>query len=249
MSTKTKMMLASGLGFFLVVGCTSSVETNPTGSGGSGGSGAGPGTTGSATTGSTSVTTGSGGACSAFADATGSDSVTIRFSNKSESPVYLPVDCETINFAIDPITGPDGVTYNYNPGCLQTCEDLQTSPRFDCDACAPRSYRLNVGEIREVTWKGVGSKYNVTMPASCWETPEQGNGCAQILAAPAADYRVTATGYSSCGPGCTCDAQGVCTGAAEGSLGSPNPVKFNFPGANVVEVVFDTCAFGCPDGK
>ncbi len=51
------------------------------------------------------------------------------------------------------------------------------------------------------------------------------------------------------GPGCTCDAKGVCTGSAEGSQGFPNPVKFNFPGDDVAEVVFDTCAFGCPEGK
>jgi hypothetical protein len=248
MSTKTKMMLASGLGLVLVVGCSSSVETNPTGSGGSGGSGAGPGTTGSATTGSTSVSTGSGGACSVFADAPGTDSVTIRFSNKSESPVYLPVDCQTINFAIDPLTGPDGTTYNYSSSCLQTCEDLQTSPPFACDACAPASYRLNVGETREVTWKGTRLKYEIPMPPACWESHQQGM-CPQILAAPAADYRITATGYSSCGPGCTCDNQGVCTGSAEGSQALPNPVKFNFPGNDVVDVVFDTCAFGCPDGK
>ncbi len=87
------------------------------------------------------------------------------------------------------------------------------------------------------------------MPPACWEAPPQGNTCSQILAAPAADYRISATGYSSCGPGCACDNQGVCTGAAEGSQAFASPAKFKFPGNDLVEVVFDTCAFGCPDGK
>jgi hypothetical protein len=254
MSTKTMMMLASGLGLSLVVGCTGSVDTDPTGAGGSGGSGGAgaggaPGTTGSATTTSTSVTTGSGGACAGFADADGSDTVTIRFRNQSESTVYLPVGCQTINFAIDPITGPDGVTYNYDPSCLQTCEALQTSPPYACGACLPRSYRLEVGATREVTWKGTGLKPDVKMPLACWAAPQQTTLCSQILAAPTASYRITASGFSSCGAGCTCDAEGVCAGSAEGAPALASPVKFAFPTNDVVEVVFDTCAFGCPDGN
>lgn len=245
MAMKTKMLLLSGLGLSLIVGCSSSVST---GSGGAGGSGGGPDTTSSATTGSTSASTG-GGTCPGFEDASGIDSVTIRFINKGDSPVYLPVGCENIGFKIDPITGPDGVTYNYEEACLQTCEELQTSPQYVCGACAPKSYRLDAGAKREVTWKGVGLKPEIMMPAACWESQLSGNSsCSQVVAAAADTYRITAFGYSMCGQDCTCDAQGVCNGTAEGTQAFANPVKFAFPADDVAEVVFDTCAFGCPDG-
>lgn len=246
----TKMKLASGLGLFLALGCNNSVETNPTGSGGSSSSSASTTSTSSdAATTSTGASTGSGGACAAFADAAGTDAVTVRFRNNSMSPVYLPVSCKSVNFAIDPTTGPDGVTYHYDGSCLQTCEDLQTSPPFACGLCAPASLRIDVGATREVIWEGTGLKPDVQMPSSCWSAPQKNESCSQVVPAPAASYRVSATGFSSCGAGCTCDAQGICDGAAEGSQGNPNPVKFNYPADKTVEVVFDPCAFGCPDGN
>ncbi|MEO5729125.1 MAG: hypothetical protein ABI134_36080, partial [Byssovorax sp.] len=208
---KMKMMLASGLGIMLAVGCSESVETNPPGSGGSSSSSS------NTTTGSTSVSTGTGGTCPGFEDATGTDTVTVRFRNNTTSAVYLPVSCESINFAIDPVTGPDGVTYSYDGSCLQTCEDLQKSPPFACGACAPRAFRLDVGATREVTWEGAGLKSGVSMPASCWAAPGSDKSCSQVVAAAAASYRISALGFASCGATCACDAQGVCAGSAEGA--------------------------------
>jgi hypothetical protein len=225
------------------VGCNVSVETDPTGAGGSTSSSS------STTTGSTSVSTGTGGACPGFEDAVGNDTVTVRFRNNSEDAVYLPVSCESIDFAIDPVNGPDGVTYNYDGSCLQTCEDLQKNPPFACGACAPKSYRLEVGATREMTWDGAGLKPNIPMPPACWAAPDKGGICSQIVAAPAASYRISALGFDSCGAGCTCDAQGVCAGSAAGMQASASPVKFNYPADKVVEVVFDVCAFGCPESN
>jgi hypothetical protein len=242
MSMKTKMMLASGLGILLAVGCNISVETDPTGAGGSTSSG-------NTTTGSTSVSTGTGGACPGFEDAAGNDTMTIRFRNNSEAAVYLPVTCEGIELAIDPVTGPDGVTYNYNATCLQTCEDLQKSSPNVCGACAPQSFRLEVGATREMTWQGAGLKPGVPMPASCWAAPGPDKNCSQVIPAPANSYRISALAFDSCGVGCTCDAQGVCAGSAEGAQASASPVKFSYPADKVVEVVFDTCAFGCPENN
>lgn len=243
------MKLASGLGLFLIVGCSSSVETNPTGSGGSASTSTSTSSNTTTTSSGTTGTGGAGGACSGFGDAAGNDTVTIRFRNNSEIPVYLPVSCESADFAIDPVNGPDGVKYNYEASCLQTCEDLQTSPPFACGACAPKSFRLDIGATRDVTWKGDGLKHNVPMPLACWAAPSMGGACSQVVPAPAAGYRISAMGFTSCGAGCTCDAQGVCDGSAEGSEGYPSPVKFSYPADKMVEVVFDTCAFGCPDGK
>jgi hypothetical protein len=241
MTMKTTMI--SGLGLLLAVGCTGSVETNPSGSGGNSSSSSSSDS--GATTGGS---TGSGGACAGFEDTPGAAIVTVRFVNKTGLPVYLPGRCQGIDYPIVPTSGSDGVTYNYEASCLQTCADLQTSPPFVCGLCAPSSYLLAVGATREITWEGTGLKGAVPMPSACWAEPQTSGTCPQIVAAPAASYAIQGLGYSACGAGCACDAKGLCSGTAEGQQAHADPVKFNFPAQNVVEVVFNVCAFGCPGG-
>lgn len=241
MSMKTRMKRAAWIGLLLAAGCNGSVETTPTGSGGNSS------TTGGTTGATSSSSTGSGGACAGFEDAQGTAPVTVRFRNDTGMPVYLPGMCEGIDYTIKPTTGDDGVTYNFDSSCLQTCAHLQTEPPFSCGACAERVYLIAPGATRDVVWDGTGLLHGIAMPAACWAEP-QGDICSKIVAAPAATYAVQAFGYSSCGAGCTCDDQGVCFGVPEGQQAYADPVKFDFPTKNQVEVVFGVCAFGCAGG-
>jgi hypothetical protein len=111
------------------------------------------------------------------------------------------------------------------------------------------SFRLDVGATREVIWEGAGLKPGIPMPPVCWAAPQKDGICSQVVPAPADSYRISAFGFASCGAGCACDAQGVCAGSAEGTQAFADPAKFNYPADKVVEVVFDVCAFGCPDGN
>ena len=173
--------------------------------------------------------------------------MTVRFVNKTGMPVYLPGRCEGINYPITPTSGSTDATYNYDASCLQTCADLQAVPPYVCGLCAPSSYLLGVGATREVTWDGRGLKSGVPMPSACWEQPQVNGTCSQIVAAPAESYDIQASGFSSCGANCTCDDTGRCTGMAGGQQAYAEPAKFNYPAQNVVEVVFNVCAFGCTD--
>src|SRR6476646_2177049 len=137
MITKSRLVLAAGLGLFLIAGCSGSVETDPPGSGGSGGTSSSTSTTGEPTAGSTAASTGSGGLCAGFDDAKSAGTVTVRFHNNTGMPVYLPSMCSGVDYTIKPTSGDDGVTYNFDQSCLQTCFDLQTQPPFACGACAP----------------------------------------------------------------------------------------------------------------
>ncbi len=219
--------------FVFVAGCGSSVETGSTGSGG-----------GSTTSGST----GSGGACAAYTDQAGAGKVTVHFLNKTGQPVYLSGTCAgSFSYSITNIGGADAA-YVYDGSCLQTCADLQKEPPFACGPCLPQAIRLDPGAVRELEWDGTGLVMPSTpMPASCY-APGGGAfpSCQQIIAAPAGMYRAEAIGFSECGPGCTCDASGVCNGAATGIQAIATPTKFGFPGTSSIDVVFDGCAFGCP---
>jgi hypothetical protein len=245
MSTKTIITLALGLGLSLAA-CNGSVTTDPTGSGGNGGNAA---TTGVSSTGAsmTSASTGSSGLCAGFDDATSAGAVTVRFHNDTGSPLYLPAQCDSIDYTITPLGDTDGTNYTFETTCLQTCAELQKEPPFACGACAPRSYLVAPGATRVITWNATGLKPDIAMPASCFAQP-QSYPCAKIVNAPPAPYNVQATGFSSCGADCTCDSDGVCSGGTEGQQAFADPAKFSFPEDNAVDVVFGFCAFGCPDG-
>jgi hypothetical protein len=219
----------------LGAGCGSSVET---------------GTGGGATTGST-TSTGSGGACAAYADQTGTGKVTLRFINKTGLPVYLNSSCAGgIGYSITHILSSDSTSYVYDTSCLQTCSDLQKEQPYECGPCAPQSIRLDPDAIRTIEWDGTGLQVPATpMPPSCYAPGgDYFPSCDQIVAALAGMYRADAIGYSECGPGCTCDANGLCNGSATGLQALPNPVSFSFPTSGTVDVIFDVCAFGCAGG-
>jgi hypothetical protein len=244
MIVKTRMALAAGLGLSLTAGCNASVTTDPPGSGGSGVTT----TVGATTAASTGASTGSGGSCSGFDDAKSPATVSIRFHNETSIPVYLPVQCSTIQYTIKRLSSDDLVNYTFDPSCLQTCFELQTQAGFECGACAPTSYLIPAGGTREIAWNATGLTMDIPMPAACYFQP-QSSECQKIVSASPDKYGITALGFNSCGVGCTCDATGLCTGSAEGAQAQADPVTFGFPGESAVDVTFSVCAFGCPGGK
>lgn len=219
-------MGAAGLALALAAGCGSSVDDGGAGAGGTGG----------------------GGVCGGFADEESAASVTVRFRNDSMQTIYLPAQCGSLNYTIEPAGGSDGVSYTFGGGCLQTCEDLQTQSQIACAPCQETSYQLLPGATREVVWAGTGLQGGIEMPTACWDSPETAGTCGRIVAAPAGTYRAGAIGFSSCGDECTCDAEGLCVGNTMGLEAYHEPVSFAFPSAAPVEVVFGVCAFGCAEG-
>jgi hypothetical protein len=186
-------------------------------------------------------------ACAAYADQEGEVSVTIRFTNQSGLPLYLPATCGELRYSIEPAAGDDGSDYAYSRSCLTTCEDLFTSGTKQCGACAATSLLLPAGESVEVEWDGTRLERNVTMPQSCFALPdEEGPECSRRSTAPDGTYRPSVVAYGSCGAECTCDPSGVCMGIVEGAEALPEPTTFDFPSDREVEVVFGACALPCP---
>jgi hypothetical protein len=212
--------------------CGSNVATPGEGGGGQGGTGGNIG--------------GAGGTCTTYADESGQKTVTVRFKNQTSQPIYLPGMCSGVQYAIRPTGGDDGTSYVYETSCLQTCEELQTDYPFDCGACAPLTYKLDAGQSLDVTWSGTHIQHGISMQQQCWFDTPLGT-CSQIHAAAAGQYTVDVMGYSQCSGDCTCDPSGSCYGDPSGLMAYPNPASFSFPSDDLVEVVFDFCAFGCAD--
>lgn len=186
--------------------------------------------------------------CAPFNDQPADGAVTFRVSNQTGQDLYLRGSCNTVSYSVDPEAGPNGTFFGDVGGsCQQSCEELQSEDPLLCeaDACAPSAILLHPGETRELSWGGLGQK-STTMPAECWLSPEFGTACQQIVAAPAGSYKLNLTAFSECGPGCTCDATGVCTGDATGIEALPDTSTFAFPAAGPIDIVFPNCAFGCP---
>ncbi|MEJ7730618.1 MAG: hypothetical protein WKG00_15530 [Polyangiaceae bacterium] len=224
------------------VRCGSTVGPNDNqGAGGAGGSAT------SSATGDPS-SSGSGGACAAFADETGSGPVTIRVVNGTPLDIYVPATCSQGDMTI---VGADQQVWSDKVSCAMTCEALQTHPLAQCDACAVNAILVPAGGVRELSWSGTDMTI-ADMPAECWFEPGNADlGCVRILAAPAQKYQAVVAGYNQCdgreaGP-CECT-EGVCFGTAGGALATPIPAFFEYPSGHQVDVVFDACAFGCPDG-
>ncbi len=221
----------------LLFGCETEVLTED----GGGGAGGGTGGTG---------TGGKGGECTAFLDEPAPAPVTFRFRNQSGLDIYLPVTCDVLGYSLASIAPQDDVDYYpYEPACVQTCEELQSSSPFDCGAgaCAASSLRIAHGESVDWAWSATGLQVVPDMPAACFFSPKtSGSSCERQIEARGGDYQLSINGYASCGPACTCDANGVCDGDATGNVAYASPATFSYPEDSVVEVLFDVCAFPCP---
>jgi hypothetical protein len=204
---------------------------------------------GNATTTTTATGLG-GGACDPWTDFPGLSTVTVSFKNNTGMPIYLPMSCTDVVYTITPASG-STTSYVYDPSCLQTCQDLQTQPQYDCGACLEQTRRIDAGATHTLTWNGTGLGPYVDMDAACWQGGVAYGKCTDKVQAPAGSYTFGATAYSACGDSggaCTCTEEGACAGSPTGTQATGTPASINFPAANAVEVVFDTCAFGCPGG-
>jgi hypothetical protein len=220
----------------------STVVVEPDGNGGAGGS-----TTDVATTGTGKVTsTSTGGVCSAYADEAGSGPVTVRVINQSPLDIYLPSICGEADYTM---VGSDQLSWSDRLFCALTCEELQTQPPIVCGACAPIALRVPANGSREIIWSGTSVAVS-EMPAECWFDSMGLTTCGRNVAAPAQQYQVVLGGYAGCDDGtgapCTCDETGSCYGDPVGQLVNPLPAFFQYPSSHQVDVIFDSCVFGCP---
>jgi hypothetical protein len=224
----------------LAVGCSNTIVVDDDGGGGSSSSSHG-------TTSPTTGTSSTGGLpCQAYADESATFSVTFHIENQAGLPVYLPADCETIRYQLDPASGPDGRYYGDVGGaCSQTCEDLQTEGPIACEPCAPSVYELAPGAAVDVVWSGLAAQSGIEMPAACWYDQAFDSTCTQLFAAAMQKYTVSLSGFSSCSGECSCDDAGFCFGDGTGQTAYATPSTFD-PSSSVVNVIFDVCAFGCP---
>lgn len=227
----------------LFLGASTACGSNVIADGG-GGSGAGEGAAGGLSDG------GADGACDPYDDAPPQAGVTIRIRNNSGITAYLPSTCGHIELDLQS-SPPDERDYWYDDSCLQTCEDLQQSGPIDCGACAPGLYALETGATVDLQWDGRGLQGGVAMTPACFWDPAFGDGsCAQRVAAEPSAYVISAMAYSQCENGsavCGCDADTKeCFGSGTGQTANAEIAQFQYPGVDLVEVVFESCAFGCP---
>lgn len=234
------------LGLLAGVGCGSAVSVeDDDGAGGQGATGGQGASGGAGATGGNGGTGNLGGECSAFEDEASLGEVTFTFRNDSSWDIYVPFDCD-VNIPIQPVAGPDGVTYGNPQGCFFSCEDYQTMEDFPaCAPCASGAYRLEPGGALEVVWGGTGTT-SVEMPDACFANPDLGPSCSKVVAAAPGDYSVVdLIGWSEC-PGCECNPDGTCYGQVGGIQAYPDPTTFQVPGDDTVEIVFGVCSIPCP---
>jgi hypothetical protein len=231
-----------------LAGCGGSVAEGTTGSGGSAHGGAGG--SGGSGLGGSGGTGGSDAVCTGFEDENGSAAVTFHIRNQTGQSIYLMANCGTTpRYDIFPAGGGEdaAVWGTHGGGCLQTCADLQNEGPIACDPCAPTALRLDPGATLDTTWDGTGLRPGYMMPAACYETPGLFDSCSRVVAASPGMWLATATAYSECAASaCSCGADGVCGGTPSGVQASANPATFSYPDQTSVDVIFDSCAFGCP---
>jgi hypothetical protein len=195
--------------------------------------------------------------CQGFFDETG-HSVRLRVRNDTGVDMYLDAGSGTTPvYRLVPASGDDGRFYGaFDRTCMQTCAELQYE---DIQACnlelsAPTVVRVRAGESLDILWDGAGSADDVEMPGSCFHDPSAAGPCTRIVAPPPGEYQLQLTAYAACDDHdgdlvCDCDADDVCQGEPFGASASPAPVSLVVPvNEQVVDVVFEICAFGCPSG-
>jgi hypothetical protein len=191
--------------------------------------------------------------CQGFEDENG-DAVTLRVRNETGIDFYLGDLCGAIDYRVESTDPSDGRYYGrIDHSCLWTCEDVQTEEEAVCagGACQLTSVRVPAFTSVDIPWNGTGIENGVDMPSSCWFDAPQGDPeCTRIVAAPPGTYQVAITAWALCDDGSgSCECEGnTCFGQATGASAQPAPATLTVPGPAVFEVVFETCAFGCPGG-
>jgi hypothetical protein len=182
-----------------------------------------------------------GSVCDAYADAKGIASVTLRVHNETGVTIGVPPGpgCSkgavAAPFVILGVGDPSFIASS--DSCLQTCGDLLTQGPWCCDcASGPPTGLLEIpaGQTADLTWDGAGTRMEA-MPEACYSThagacPTSQLQCPRQVAATAGSYEAQVSAYYGT------------------TLAQSAKVTFTFPAAAPVDVVFDGCAFGCPDG-
>lgn len=210
------------------------------GAGNEGGAGAGTNNGGSSNGGSTS--------CSDFNDAPNGDEFRISIRNDTPFDVYLPADCNSLDFSMRKVGNDEDYFGNIDGFCLSTCEDLQTGSGVDCEPCAPASVQIPAFSSFAVIWSQIGI-HVAQMPAVCWQddvnAPDE--SCSQIVRADAGAYTLEALSVFNQCEDCECQ-DDFCFGFPTGMQAFTSDLSFSLPIAgNSLEYVIDQCAFGCPE--
>jgi hypothetical protein len=230
-------------------------DNTTTATGGKGGAstttatgGAGGGSTATATGGAGTTSSINKEECNAYKNEPSGGTVTVRFRNDSDQPIYLPSGCKNPQFDLTLLDDgePNGI-YQGDWVDPQNCEELmKVSLPSSCSMSPPITFLLEPGATRDATWNGLGLAKHVWMPWYCFGLGYPAYYCDRVVTAPKGNYRIDALGYAEC-DGCACDDEGVCTGKTMGAQATATPVTMSFPTETLVEVVFDAYAFGCPD--
>ncbi|APR81481.1 Hypothetical protein A7982_06830 [Minicystis rosea] len=215
----------------IAAGCSNTVVENTGGAGGGGGPGGG-----------------GANVCSAFADPSSLDTVTLHIRNESPEPIFIKGTCsgQPRYQLVKSDDDDDTVSFPLDRSCFQSCGDLQKESLFSCDACLPAVTRIEPGGTRDVFWDGTGRRGGNTMPAQCWSDPSEASECTMVVAAKAGPWSAFAQAFSACND-CECDPDGNCSGTVSGQSGASEAKTFKFPDEPDVDVVFGSCTFGCPD--
>lgn len=231
--------------------CGSTVNDDDTASQGAGAStssaASGTGGTGNAS-GTTGTGTGAGGGtCPGYEDQAGSGEVILHVVNNAPMPIYIPRNCDAGSFSV---LGEDGKDWHQDLSCSLSCQELQTSPQIACGACEPSVHQVPSFGSVDLVWRGTGIA-QVDMPDACYFDVPYQDTCSQVVAAPAQAYRIEVPAFAQCDSfddaPCACT-DGICTGAeASGFQGYHEPAQLAYPAQKAIDVVFETCAFGCPN--
>lgn len=214
--------LVTALATLAVASACSTEVTFGTGSGGNG-AGGGDGGHGAGTT----TGTGSGGTgdvCADFEDEASIRTMTIRIHNGSMAPLYLPVECDSLQVDINALAVTDQEELRYtkrSEPCYSTCSDLQNGSPIDCGACQQTVQLLMPGETYTDQWDGQGYLRR-TMPDVCW-WDGQGDECSQRVNANVEAFELSVVAWAECvgfdgpnGSNCECNENGLCLGYGEG---------------------------------
>lgn len=192
--------------------------------------------------------TGGGSSCSDFKDAPDGEEVRISIRNDTPFDVFLPADCNSLDFTMRRAGQEEDYFGNVDGFCLTTCEDLQTGSGVECEPCAPAAVQIQAFSSFSVIWRQTGVHFS-QMPASCWQDDISGPdaSCSQLVPAEAGAYTLEALGvYNQC-QDCECQ-DDICFGFPSGTQAFTADLPFTLPVAgNSLEYVIDQCAFGCPE--
>lgn len=139
---------------------------------------------------------------------------TVRFENQRTQTIYVDLNGHCGPYP--PFALADSAQHDLPLAfsCGGTCEELQTSDIYGCDASCPQylyAVRIEPGGHYDYTWNNTVFALD-HMPGSCFHSPIPGEDtCWQRVLVPDGTYTVSARGSATCANcSCTPDASGSC---------------------------------------